>query len=119
MKIAIPAERGNLDAKVNERFGRTDHLLIVDSLDLSFRTIDNAINSDSAQGAGLQTAQAIVDGGAEALVVAHCGPKAFDLLKKAGIEVYIGSGMTAREAVDLCSAGKLPRLSSPDVRGHH
>lgn len=118
MKIVITASGTTLDSPVDTRFGRAMHFVLVDTETLEVQARDNAQNLNAAQGAGIQAAQNVVNLGAEAVVSGHCGPKAFRVLKAAGIKVFTTQAATVREAVDLFKADKLVESGEADVEGH-
>ncbi|HON58308.1 MAG TPA: NifB/NifX family molybdenum-iron cluster-binding protein [Smithella sp.] len=118
MKIAVTTSGNDLNAPLDSRFGRAPKFLIYDLETKTFEIIDNKQNLNAAQGAGIQSAQNIVQLGAKALVTGHCGPKAFRVLKSAGVKIYNTSAATVAEALDLYLAGKLTESDAADVEGH-
>lgn len=118
MKVAVTARGESLDDQVDERFGRAAAFLLVDTECRTVEKIDNQQNLNAVQGAGIQAAQSVWKAGAEAVVTGHCGPKAFNTLKTAGIDVYVGASGTVKEAVEAMKAGKLQRAEGADVGGH-
>lgn len=87
MKIAITALDGELDSKIDPRFGRAAYIIIVDSETLEFKALDNNKNKNSFKGAGIQAAAMVSDNEAEVLLTGFCGPNAFKTLESAGIKV--------------------------------
>jgi len=118
MKIAITSADGKLDGMVDERFGRTKKIIIFDTETNSHETIDNTTNMNASQGAGIQTAQNVVQAGAQAVISGHLGPNAFRVVSAAGIEVFTASNTTVREALESYKNGKLSKLAGADVEGH-
>ena len=118
MKIAITSTDGTMDGMVDERFGRAKKIVIVDINGNSQETVDNVQNMNAAQGAGIQTAQNVINAGAQAVISGHLGPNAFRVVSAAGIDVFTASKMTVREAVGLYKDGKLSKLAGADVEGH-
>ena len=118
MKIAITSADGTLDGMVDERFGRSKKILVVDAQTNSQETVDNLPNMNAAQGAGIQTAQNVIQSGAQAVISGHLGPNAFRVLSAAGVEVFTASAMTVREALEAHRNGKLSKLAGADVEGH-
>jgi len=118
MKIAVTTSGNDLNAPLDSRFGRAPKFLIYDLETKTFEIIDNKQNLNAAQGAGIQSAQNIVQLGAKALVTGHCGPEAFRVLKSAGVKIYNTSAATVAEALDLYLAGKLTESDAADVEGH-
>ncbi len=119
MKAAIPVD-GNcgLESVVCPRFGRAAGFLIVDTENNDCEFVNNEQNLNAAQGAGIQSAQTIVKAGANLLLTAHCGPKAFKILSTANIGIYLGQAKTAGEFLESWKANKLTTAENCDVEGH-
>lgn len=118
MKIALTTSGIGTDAPLDRRFGRAPHFIVFDLKDDSFRVINNQQNLNSAQGAGIQSALTVVDSGAAAVITGHCGPKAFRVLREAGIAVYNSEAATVAEAMTLFRSGQLTAAQAADVEGH-
>lgn len=58
MKIAFSTSGETLDASLDTRFGRAPRFLIYDLNSDRFELVDNRQSLDSAQGAGIQSAEA-------------------------------------------------------------
>ena len=118
MKVAITSVDGTFEGMVDERFGRSRKLIVYDRENKTHSVIDNSVNMGAPQGAGIQSAQNVVNSGASSLISGHLGPNAFRVLQTAGVDVYGISGKTVAEALGAFEEGKLTRLTSPDVQGH-
>ena len=118
MKIAVSAQGSSLQSPLDARFGRAGYFLVVDPETGAFSAVDNSVNLNALQGAGIQAAKRIVELGVEALITGHVGPKAFSALQAGGIKVYTGASGTVAEAVAQFQAGRLAAAASPDVEGH-
>lgn len=118
MKIAFSASGDTLDAQLDARFGRAAKFIIVDSDTDEYVVVDNTQNLNAAQGAGIQSAKHVVSAGAGALVSGHTGPKAFKVLSAAGVEIYLSSAATVRDALDAWKKGELHKIDTADVEGH-
>jgi predicted DNA-binding protein (UPF0251 family)/predicted Fe-Mo cluster-binding NifX family protein len=118
MNIAVTSTDGNLEGMVDERFGRSKKIIIFDKEKQSFEVIDNMVNMNSPQGAGIQTAQNVAKSAAQVLISGHLGPNAFRVLQAAGIEAYSASNMTIKEALAKLEEGALTKLAGADVEGH-
>lgn len=118
MKIAITTSGDTLDAAIDSRFGRAVNFLVVDTDTLAFNVVSNSQNLNAAQGAGIQAAMTVAGTGAKAVITGHCGPKAFRVLKEAGIRIYNIDAENIKEAILLLKDGKLKELDSADVEGH-
>lgn len=118
MKIALTTTGSTLDAPLNSAFGRAPKFLIYDTESDQFEIKDNLQNLNASQGAGVQSAQAIVKSGAHCLISGHCGPKAFRVLKASNVQVYYSNAATVSEALALFRAGRLHAAAEADVDGH-
>lgn len=118
MKIAITSTGPNLEAGMDQRFGRAQMFLIVDTETGQFTAVDNTQNLEAAQGAGIQAAKTVVDQGAEVLITGHCGPNAFKTLQAAAVKVIVGARGTNAEVLERFKNGELSEAQSPDVEGH-
>ena len=118
MKIAFTTSGSDINAPLDDRFGRAPKFLVYDTDSNTFEVFDNQKNLNAAQGAGVQSAEAVVRLGAQAIVTAHCGPKAFRVLTTAGVKVYNTEARTVAEALELYREGKLAEAKSADVESH-
>ncbi len=118
MKLAISSSGSALDAAVDQRFGRAESFIIYDTDTGAFKVIDNEQNLNAAQGAGIQSAQHVVNAGAEALITGHTGPKAFKVLQAGKIAIYLTGPATVSGAIEAWKAGTLEQITSADVEGH-
>lgn len=118
MKIAVTSTGPERSSRIDPRFGRTRCFVVVDSETNESTAHDNAPNLNAAQGAGIQAAQAVARLGAEAVITGHVGPKAYRVLKAAGISIRLCDGGTVSEAVSRFKAGELAELAAADVEGH-
>ena len=114
MKICITSEGGNLDSKVDPRFGRCQNFIIADIDTLEFEAIGNP-NIESMGGAGIQSAQLVASKQVKAVVTGNVGPNAFQTLQAAGIEVFTGASGTVKEAIEKYKKGEFKANSSPSV----
>ncbi len=114
MKICVTASSEGLQAPMDSRFARAPFMVFIDSETGDAETIANAATS-AGHGAGTQAAQTVTRLGAEVLLTAHCGPRAFEVLAAAGVKVFGVEGVTVSEAVDAWKAGKLEQLENSDA----
>jgi predicted Fe-Mo cluster-binding NifX family protein len=118
MKIAFTTSGADLSAPLDDRFGRAPRFLTYDLEAGTIEVIDNTLNLNSSQGAGIQSAEVVAKLGAKALITGHCGPKAFRVLRAAGIAIFNTSAQTVAEALELYRAGRLTEATDADVEGH-
>ena len=117
MKVCITAVSNSMDAKVDQRFGRCQHFLIVNSETMEFQAIPNDA-LQTTHGAGIQAAQTVANSGIKVVVTGNVGPNAFRVLSAAGIKIVTGAFGTVRDAVEKYKKGQLQEISSPTVNGH-
>jgi predicted DNA-binding protein (UPF0251 family)/predicted Fe-Mo cluster-binding NifX family protein len=115
--IAVTSIDGTLQGMVDERFGRARKLVVCTPTG-EFMVAENSKQRNLGQGAGLHTAQDIIDLQVKVVITGHLGPNAFRALKEAGIEAYGAINMTVSDALKAYREGLLKRLSEADVPGH-
>lgn len=106
MRIVVTTEGNDLDAQIDSRFGRAPKFLVVDTETMRFDLVANNQSLDLAQGAGIQSAQNVLVHKPEVVLTGNCGPKAFRVLKAAGIKVVIGAKGRIRDAIRDYMNGK-------------
>jgi predicted Fe-Mo cluster-binding NifX family protein len=117
MKLVVTSTGADLDSPVDPRFGRAQHLLFVETDDMTFEAMPNPA-AQAAGGAGPQAAQTVAAAGAKAVITGNVGPNAHRALSAAGLKVYIGATGTVREAVAAYARGALEEASEPSVESH-
>ena len=118
MKVAVSAEGVDLAAQLDCRFGRARYFLVVDTDTGQCEAHDNTQNLNAAQGAGIQAGQLVARLGVDAVVSGNVGPKAFNVLREAGIKVFLAEGGTVGEAIEGLKSGSLQEVDQPSVPGH-
>jgi predicted Fe-Mo cluster-binding NifX family protein len=118
MKLAVTSQGATLQSPLDPRFGRAKHLILLDTGTGALSVVDNSVNLNAEQGAGIQAAKKVVELGAEALITGHVGPKAFSTLQAGKIRIYTGASGSVADAVEQYKAGKLEAASSANVEGH-
>lgn len=106
MKVAISAHQPSLESEIDPRFGRCRYFVLVDPQTLDFSGIENP-NAAIQSGAGIGTAQFIVQQGAQAIFTGNLGPKAHQALAAAGIRMFTGVSGTIRQVIDDYNSGRL------------
>lgn len=117
-KIAISANGQSLEAQVDPRFGRAPYFLLVNPETMEFEVVPNQPGMQAPQGAGIQAAALVARCHPAAILTGHCGPRAFQTLQTAGIQVILGVEGPVREALQNYRAGKLKSASGPNVTSH-
>ena len=104
-KIIVSSMGVDLDAKVDGRFGRSNHFLLVNSETLEFEVIDNSRVNEMGSGAGIQTSEMVVKTGAKIVLTGAVGPKASAVLNVGGVKYFENyNGMSVRQAIEKFKA---------------
>jgi predicted Fe-Mo cluster-binding NifX family protein len=117
MRIAISATGNSLSDQVDPRFGRCAYFIIAQPDTMDFEAIANA-GATAPGGAGIATAQMIVEQGVAAVVTGNCGLKAYQVLAAAGIQVFTGADGTVQQAIEDYQTGKLQSAAEATVPEH-
>jgi predicted Fe-Mo cluster-binding NifX family protein len=121
MKIAISTSAASLDSLVDPRFGRAARFVFFDTEAQEWMTFPNpALNAKS--GAGVHAAQSIARHGAQVAISGDFGPKAYETLSAAGVQMFQvpgGTAFTAREVLVRYRRGQLKQITAPYRPGYH
>jgi len=113
--LAVSANGKNLEAEVGPLFGRARFFIIIDPDTLEWEAWDNLDNLSAIQGIGVTVANRLVRRNIRTVLTGNCGPKAFQELQNAGIEVFLNAQGTVRQAVASLMEGKLTKASGSSV----
>ena len=114
MKVAISSSGQDLNSTVDFRFGRCVYFIIADSETEEFKAITNS-NVSASSGAGIQSAQTVINEGVGAVITGQIGPNAHKVFAVANIPIYSTSGGTISENLDKLKKGELTELTQPSV----
>lgn len=117
MRIVVSAQEGSLDAPISAVFGRCPAFVIIDTATMQFEAVPNPAISQGG-GAGVQSAQWVVNSGARAVLTGNLGPNAFAVLQAAGVPGYLVSEGTVRQAVEAFQSGRLPAMGQASAADH-
>ena len=84
---------------------------------MQYETVPNTSQA-APHGAGIQSAQIILNKGAKVVLTGNVGPNAYQSLSAAGIQIITGATGTVRETITRYKKGDLRETSSPTVGGH-
>lgn len=118
MKLFVTSSGETPESPVDPRFGRAAKFMVYDTESERYEAVDNVQNLHAAQGAGIQAAETAARLKADCVLTGHCGPKAFMVLKAAGVKVYTGVEGTVADAVARFKSGELIPAEGADVEGH-
>ncbi len=118
MELCITSTGPSLESEVDPRFGRCRFFILVNPLTMEFEACENNAAGASG-GAGVQSAKYVADRGVKTVLTGNVGPKAFDTLNAAGLDIVTGAvGVTVREAVNNFLEGSYNPVSSATVAEH-
>ena len=118
MKIAVSATDKNLEANVDQRFGRCKYFLMVNTESMNYEAVSNE-NSIASGGAGIKAAETVVNNGAEILITGNIGPNAHRTLSAGGVKIYTGAKGTVKDAIKSYKNNELDETENPNVKSHH
>ena len=103
VRIAFATEKGGLDDRLADRFGRAPTFTIVD-VDIDTGEVKNVKivqnpGATAGSGAGVKAAETIANEGVVLYVGPNPGPNAYAALQHLGIKIYTVTGVTVREAL--------------------
>lgn len=117
-KVAISSEGPGLDDLLDSRFGRAAGFVLVDPETMESTYLDNASAQMRGQGAGIQAAEMVAGSGAKLVLTGYVGPKAFNALQAAGIQVGQDlQGLTVRQALERYKSGGVQTAQAPNSPG--
>ena len=117
MKICVSSTGKDMNASIDQRFGRCQYFLVVDLETMDVKTIQNQSTSASG-GAGVQAAQIVTNEEVNTVITGNIGPNAFQILQAAGIKVFTGAQGTIKEAIENYRKGTLKETGSANVESH-
>jgi len=110
MLIAISATGNSPESLVHQLFGRCEWFLGFDETRELVKTIKNSY-AEAETGAGIGCAQDLIQEGVEAVISGQFGPKAYEVLTQAGVEIYLSSpDVTVRSAYDKFLSKNLQKM---------
>jgi predicted Fe-Mo cluster-binding NifX family protein len=107
MKIAVSTTGEKASSPVDPRFGRSRWFIVFDTETGEHTVLDNSRSADSASGAGIASAQSVIDAGVGTVLTGRCGPKAARTLAEGGVRIVEGVSGTAEEAFKAARSGEL------------
>lgn len=114
MKVCVTSEGNALDARIDQRFGRCQYFIFVDTETLEFEAIENP-NISASGGAGIQSAQLVAQKEVKAILTGNVGPNAFQTLQAGGIDVITGASGTVKDVIEKYKKGEFKPTQGPSV----
>ncbi len=113
----ITATKDSLDSDLDPRFGRCSYFIFVDPDTMQYEAYENP-NIAAYGGAGIQSAQFVVEKGAELVITGNVGPNAYNTLSAAGVKVITGVDGKVRDVIERCKKGEFTPGDSASVSSH-
>ena len=112
MKIAISSTNKNIESNVSDTFGRCPYFIITEIKDNKIEKTEVIKNENinQASGAGISSAQLIVEKDVKVIITKEVGPRALDVLNQFNVEIYSGEGIIKDILNDFID-GKLKRIN--------
>lgn len=118
MKIAITSKGKGIKAKIDDRFGRCEYFVIVDTDTTDVKTIENEAKNEGS-GAGGKAVRELSKNGVEVVIAPELGPKAVTAIKAFEIKAFKkGSYEIVEDAFEAYKAGKLEEYKYASVEEH-
>jgi len=112
--IAICASGNKPEDRVDGRFGRCSFFMVWNPDTSEFTSLDNS-GIDAAHGAGTGAAQVLLKNQVGVVLTSRIGPKAFQVLKAAGIKIFQGQEtVRVEELLQKYLDGQLQELEQPN-----
>jgi len=118
MKVAITATENSLEGQLDPRFGRARYFLVYDLENDRSEFIDNHQNLNAPQGAGVQSAQTVLDQQVGAVVSSNLGPRAHAILSQAGVKIFQSEERPLKDIVEDLKNDRLNKITGANVPGH-
>ena len=118
MLIVLPLkENKGLDSAISAIFGRCPFFMVIDPETKTFSIESNpAVNASG--GAGIQSAQWIIDKKVDAVICKKLGPKAHDVLAAGKVSAYKYVSGNIKETLDAFNSHSLGNIFEPNVDAH-
>ena len=115
MRIAIPSLEKNLDSVIAPTFGRAPGFMIIELKGNQIQSYDYMPNpgASSWRGAGIASAQAVVNAGVNVVITQSIGPNSFDILTSSNVEIFQSTG-TIKDAINRFLSGSLTKITAPN-----
>ena len=115
MKICVTSQGDNLDFQIDQRFGRCQYFIFVDTDTLEFEAVANQ-NVSGMGGVGVQSGQLVSEKQAKVVLTGNVGPNASQTLGAAGIDVVVNVSGTVKDAVEKFKNGELTPTKGPNAQ---
>lgn len=114
--VAIGARGKDMDASVDQRFGRAPFFILIDPVTQEWEPFDNPANLTSFEDIGRFAAKSLTQNqSVETVITGNCGARAFQELQKAGVKIFLGAQGTVAQAFTNWRQSKLQAALAPNM----
>ncbi len=114
-KMAVTSLGGDIDSEIGS-IARSTYFVIFEDSPKNYKVVKSAIKGSPVE-KGPKAAQNLVKLGVNIVITSTIGPKAFDILRDAGISVKAGCKGKVSQAAIKCAAGKLKECKGATYAG--
>ena len=110
MRVAISTMGESPESLIHPQFGRCEWFVIFEQGKETIKAIRNPY-AEVQTGAGIGCAQDLIKEAVKVVISRQVGPKAYEVLNKAGIESYLAPpDVSAQDVYQKFLSGKLPKM---------
>ncbi len=115
-KMAVTSLGGGIDSEIGS-LARSTHFVIFEESPKNYKVVKSGAKGSAVE-KGPNAAQNLVKLGVDIVITSTIGPKAFNILKDAGISVKAGCKGKVSQAALKCAAGKLKECKGATYAGN-
>ena len=110
MRVAISTMGASPESLIHPQFGRCEWFIIFEEGKETVKAFRNPY-IEVQTGAGIGCAQDLIQEGVKVIISGQVGPKAYEVLNRAGIEIYLAPPtISAQDSYKKFLSGKLPKM---------
>jgi predicted Fe-Mo cluster-binding NifX family protein len=106
MRVVVSSEGADLESRCSEAFGRCPMFLFVETDTMELEAVPNP-SVEAPSGAGIRAAELVTGADVGAVITGRVGPKAMNVLREAGVPVYVATSGSVGQVVEDFKAGRL------------
>lgn len=113
--VCVPSlDQGGLKGNISQHLGKTPYFVLIKWENDQIENFQILESKAKHVGGNMTPGEFIAGSEAKTLLCGNLGPKAVQMLQRAGIEVYVGASGTVIEALQSWAEGKL-KLANVDT----
>ncbi|MDO5836574.1 MAG: NifB/NifX family molybdenum-iron cluster-binding protein [Methanobacterium sp.] len=113
--VCVPSlDQGGLKGNISQHLGKTPYFVLIKWENDQIENFQILESKAKHVGGNMTPGEFIAGSGANTVLCGNLGPKAVQMLQRAGIEVFVGASGTVIEALQSWAEGKL-KLANVDI----